>query len=120
MGNNKEKNSTGSLTSKVISHIIALKEKKKKINKFLSGNKSARREANKFQNSLEGMTKEEKIAANKARVAKYHPEPDVNTSSKTIYQSRKKIEFEKGMKEKAKKVWCSIVSVPMGGMNKKK
>ena len=66
------------------------------------------------------MTKEEKIAANKARVAKYHPEPDVNTSSKTIYQSRKKIEFEKGMKEKAKKVWCSIVSVPMGGMNKKK
>lgn len=120
MGNNKDKNSTGSLTSKVISHIIALKEKKKKINKFLSGNKLARREANKFQNSLEGMTKEEKIAANKAGVAKYHPEPDVNTSSKTIYQSRKKIEFEKGMKEKAKKVWCSIVSVPMGGMNKKK
>ena len=89
MDNNKKRNSTGGIASKVISHIIALKEEKKKINKFLSGNKLARREANKFQNSLEGMTKEEKIAANKARVAKYHPEPDVNTSSKTIYQSRK-------------------------------
>lgn len=117
---NKKKNSTGSIASKVISHIIALKEEKKKINKFLSGNKSARREADKFQNSLQGMTKEEKIAANKARVAKYHPEPDINSGSKTIYQSRKKVEFEKVMKEKAKKVWCSIVSVPMGGMNKKK
>ena len=117
---NKKKNSTGSIASKVISYIIALKEEKKKINKFLSGNKSARREADKFQNSLQGMTKEEKIAANKARVAKYHPEPDINSGSKTIYQSRKKVEFEKVMKEKAKKVWCSIVSVPMGGMNKKK
>ena len=120
MDNNKKRNSTGGIASKVISHIIALKEEKKKINKFLSGNKFARREANKFQNSLQGMTKEEKIAANKARVAKYHPEPDINSGSKTIYQSRKKIEFEKVMKEKAKKVWCSIVSVPMGGMNKKK
>ena len=67
----------------------------------------------------EGMTREEMIAANKARVAKYHPEPDLSTCSKVIYESRKKIEFEKKMKEKAKKLWYSIVSIPMGGMKKR-
>ena len=35
----------------------------------------ARREAQEFEKSLKGMTKEEIIAVNKARVAKYHPEP---------------------------------------------
>ena len=64
-------------------------------------------------------TKEELIAENKARVAQFHPEPDFSTCSKTIRQSMKKIEHEKEMREKTKGHWVSIVSVPMGGMNKK-
>ena len=63
-------------------------------------------------------TKEELIAENKARVAKYHPEPDLNTSCRTLYQSRKKIEHEKEMRKRTKGHWVSIVSIPMGGMNK--
>lgn len=65
------------------------------------------------------MTKEDIIAENKARVAKYHPEPDFTRCSTTVYKNRKKIEFEKMMKERAKKLWYSIVSVPMGGMKKR-
>ena len=80
---------------------------------------SARREAEEFQKSLQGMTKEEKIAANKARVAKYHPEPDFTSCTTTVYKNIKKIEFEKKIKEKTKKLWYSIVSVPMGGMKKR-
>lgn len=64
-------------------------------------------------------TKEEIIAENKALVAKYHPEPDFETCSRTIYQSRKMIEFEKEMKERTKNRWVSIISIPMGGKNKK-
>lgn len=112
-------NSKGSIATKTSKLIVALKEEKERINKTLKKNKLASYEAEKFQNSLQGMTKEEKIAANKARVAKYHPEPDLSTCSKTIVQSRKKIEFEKKMKEKGKKLWYSIVSVPMGGMKKR-
>ena len=113
--------SSGSVASKVLSHIIASKELKKKINKAISGNKQAQREANKFQNSLQGMTKEEKIAANKARVAKYHPEPDFSNISPSpkIAKERQKIKHEKEMLEKAKKILHSIVSVPMGGMKKR-
>lgn len=120
MGNkNKCKKSTGGIVENTISRIYALKEERKKKKEVLNANKIAKLEKEKFQNSLKGMTKEEIIAANKARVAKYHPEPDLCSSSKVIYQSRKKIEFEKSMKEKAKKIWCSIVSVPMGGMKKR-
>ena len=119
MAKNKKKNkSAGSHFAKPLSHFFALKEERMKINKTISANKLARLEAEHFQKSLEGMTKEEKIAANKARVAKFHPEPDLSSCSKVIYQSRKKIEFEKKMKEKAKKIWYSVVSVPMGGMKK--
>jgi len=64
-------------------------------------------------------TKEEIIAINKARVAQYHPEPDFNKNSTLVYKSRRKIEFEKEMKEKNKNRWVSVVSVPMGGQNKK-
>lgn len=64
-------------------------------------------------------TKEELIAENKARVAQFHPEPDFSTCPRAIHQSRKKIEFEREMKEKNKNHWLSIVSVPMGGMNKR-
>ena len=64
-------------------------------------------------------TKEEIIAINKAKVAQYHPEPDFSRSSTIVSKSRKKIEFEKEMKEKNKNLWFSVVSVPMGGQNKK-
>lgn len=103
----------------ILSSFIAKGEERMKINKTLSSNKSARLEKEKFQKSLQGMTKEKKIAANKARVAKYHPEPDLTTCSTTVYKNRKKIEFEKKIKEKTKKLWYSIVSVPMGGMKKR-
>ena len=116
----KKNKSTGNIVSKIVNHIKASKEKKK-INIRLSGNKLSRREADQFQNSLQGMTKEEKIAANKARVAKYHPEPDFSNISPSpqIAKERRKIKLERNMMENAKKIWHSIVSVPMGGLNKK-
>lgn len=113
------KKSKVSLVARPLSHFFALKEERRKMNETISANKSARLEAEQFQKSLQGMTKEEKIAANKARVAKYHPEPDFTTCSTIVYKNKKKIEFEKKMKEKAKKLWCSVVSVPMGGMKKR-
>ena len=67
----------------------------------------------------EGLTKEEKIALNKARVAKFHPEPDFTTISPRLAKERQKIKHEKDMMERAKRIWHSIVSVPMGGINKK-
>ncbi len=78
----------------------------------------ARREAKEFEASLRGMTKEEKIAANKARVAKYHPEPDFSTMSPKYLSTLRKFKHEKEMEERAKKLWFSVVSVPMGGMKK--
>lgn len=86
--------------------------------------KANRKQSELLRKQLEmekGMTKEEKIAANKARVAKYHPEPDFSniSPSSRIAKERQKIKHEKDMLEKAKKIWHSIVSVPMGGMNKK-
>lgn len=73
------------------------------------------RERQEFEKSLKGMTKEEKIAANKARVAKYHPEPDLSNISPAYRRVLSKLEFEKGLK----KIWKSFVSVPMGGMKKR-
>ena len=92
----KKNKSTGNIVSKIVNHIKASKEKKK-INIRLSGNKLSRREADQFQNSLQGMTKEEKIAANKARVAKYHPEPDFSniSSSPQIAKERRRIKRRK-------------------------
>lgn len=118
-GKDKENKSTGNIVSQIVNHIKA--SKKKKMNVKLSGNKLAQREVRQFQNSLQGMTKEEKIAANKARVAKYHPEPDFSNVSPSlqIAKERQKIKHERDMLEKAKKIWHSIVSVPMGGTNKK-
>lgn len=77
-----------------------------------------KREAREFEESLKGMTKEEKIAANKARVAKYHPEPDLTSLSPSYAKALSKLKHEKDMKERAKKLWYSIVSVPMGGLKK--
>lgn len=60
------------------------------------------------------MTNEEKIAANKVRVAESHPEPDMSSLSPAYRHALSKIEFEKD-----KKIYMSNVSVPMGGMNKR-
>ena len=65
-----------------------------------------------------GQTKEQLIAANKAKVAKYHPEPDFSKISTKMAKERQKIKHEKEMLEKTKNQWTSIVSIPMGGMNK--
>ncbi len=62
--------------------------------------------------------REEIIAANKARVAKYHPEPDLTSISPNYAKALRKLEHEKNMKERAKRLWYSIVSIPMGGMKK--
>lgn len=64
---------------------------------------------------LKNKIKEELIAENKARVAKYHPEPDLNTCSTTFYKASWKNEHEKEMMEKFKGHWVSIVSIPMKG-----
>ena len=63
-------------------------------------------------------TPEQRIAANKERIAKFHPEPDFSRMSPRYVKELKKLDHEKSMKEKAKKIWLSIVSIPMGGLNK--
>ena len=90
-----------------------MKKKKKETPK-----QKARREEKEFQKSLKRMTKDEIIAANKARVAKYHPEPDFSTMSPKYMSALYKLKHEKEMKEREKKQWFSVVSVPMGGMKK--
>ena len=90
------------------------KKKKKKETK----KQRERREEQEFQDSLKGMTKEEIIAANKARVAKYHHEPDFSTISPKYARALQKLEYEKNMKERAKRLWISIVSIPMGGLKR--
>lgn len=89
------------------------RKKKKETTKL-----KAKREAQEFEESLKGMTKEEKIAANKARVAKYHPEPDLTSLSPHYAKALSKLKHEKIMKERAKRLWYSIVSIPMGGLKK--
>lgn len=108
-----------SVITDVIRHLNALhaedrqkaKEKKKKRKSEKHKQKS---DAMKFEASLKGMTKEEKIAANKERVAKCHPEPDMSNISPAYRRALSKIEFEKSKK----KIYMSIVSVPMGGYEK--
>ena len=76
------------------------------------------KELRKQLNIEKKLTREEKIALHKAMVAKFHPDPDVSSISLRIVKERQKIKHEKNMLAKAKKIWHSIVSVPMGGMNK--
>ena len=64
-------------------------------------------------------TKEEIIAANRETVAQFHPEPDLNTISPKYKRALLELEHEKEMKERSKKMRFSVVSIPMGGMNKK-
>ena len=63
-------------------------------------------------------TKEELIAENKAKVAKFHPEPDFSTISPQYKKVLQKLEREREMEERSKKLWFSVVSIPMGGMKK--
>lgn len=109
-----------SVITDVIRHLNELhaedrqKAKEKKAKKK-SEKQKQKRDAIKFEASLKGMTKEEKIAANKERVAKCHPEPDMATVSPAYRRALSKIEFEKSKK----KIYMTVVSVPMGGMNKR-
>lgn len=70
---------------------------------------------------VKGLTKEEIIAINKERVAKYHPKPDMSELSPAYRRALYKMEMEKSKKNSMKESgqWVSIVSVPFGGMNKK-
>lgn len=111
------KKETESLCEKVSSdHQENSGGKKKKKEK---AKQKARREAREFEAKLRNMTPEEIIAANKERIAKFHPEPDFSNISPQYAREIRKLKHEKSMKEKAKKIWLSIVSVPMGGLNKR-
>lgn len=70
---------------------------------------------------VKGLTKDQIIAINKARVAKYHPEPDMSEMSPAYRRSLYKMELEKSKRksEEEHRQWVSIVSVPFGGMNKR-
>ena len=91
-----------------------VKEKKNKTTKKKKKKTSLEEDDERRKNK----TKEELIAENRARIAKLHPAPNLDFISKTIYQSRKKIEHEKEMREKTKGQRVSIISIPMGGLNK--
>lgn len=60
-------------------------------------------------------TKEQLIAANKAKVAKFHPSPDLTAINPKYAQELRKLEEEKKMRERMKGKWVSIVSIPMKG-----
>lgn len=61
MGNKKNgKKSTVSPVDRPLNHFFALKEERGKMNETIGANKSVRLQADKFQKSLQGMTKEEK------------------------------------------------------------
>ena len=92
---------------------------KKKEKKKAKQKKQKKSTIEKQIESEKGLTKEQLIAINKARVAKFHPEPDFSTMSPQYKRALQKLEHEKEMKEKTKNQWTSVVSIPMGGMNKK-
>ena len=103
----------------VIKHQESPEENKtKKSKKKEKAKQKAKREAKEFEAKLSRMTPEQRIAANKERIAKFHPEPDFSRMSPRYVKELKKLDHEKSMKEKAKKIWLSIVSIPMGGLNK--
>lgn len=79
------------------------------------GKKKKKNKQNKINIEL---TKEQLIAANKARVSKFHPEPDFSTISPHYRRALQKLEFEKEMNNRTKNKWVSVVSIPMGGKNK--
>ena len=102
-------NSATKVASCESNHAPTVKEKKDRTSKKKKKKTSFEKEDERRKNK----TKEELIAENKARVAKFHPEPDLDTYPTAIYRARKKIEYEKEMKEWNKRHWVSIVSIPM-------
>ncbi len=104
-------NSATKVTSCESNPVPTVKEKKNRTPKKKKKKTSYEVENERRKNK----TKEELIAENKARVAKYHPEPDLNTYSTSFYKARRKIEHEKEMMEKYKGQWVSVVSIPMKG-----
>ena len=109
-----------SIITDVIRHLNALhaedwQKAKEKIKKRKSEKQKQKSDAKKFEASLKGMTKDEKIAANKERVAKYHPEPDMSSISPAYRRALSKMEFERSKKQ----IYMSVISVPMGGMKKR-
>jgi hypothetical protein len=98
-------------------NIVSISESaKKKVKKKKKQKKSS---IEKQLESEKGLTKEQLIAANKAKVAKFHLEPDFSIFSPQYKRALQKLKYEREMKEKTKNQWVSVVSVPMGGMNKK-
>ena len=69
-----------------------------------------------LQHEMEkGQSKEQLIAANKARIAKFHPSPDLTAINPKYAQELRKLEEEKKMRERMKGKWVSIVSIPIKG-----
>ncbi len=97
--------------TKVIKNTAGKKTKKKKKQTSLE----------KHDEWVKGLSKEEIIAINKERVAKYHPKPDMSEISPAYRRALYKMESEKCKRksEEEHRQWVSIVSVPFGGMNKK-
>lgn len=95
--------------------------RKKKARKKTTSTKTARKKKTSLEEEDERRaykTKEQLIAENRARIAKFHPDPDLDKICNTLYQSRKKIEYEKEMEEKNKSHRVFIISIPMGGLNR--
>lgn len=90
-------------------------ESKKKAKKHTKKKKSS---LEKYDDMVKGLTKEELIAINKARVAQYHPEPDLSYVSPSYMKALRQVQKENREREK-KRPFVSIVSIPMGGMNKR-
>lgn len=92
---------------------------KKKAKNKVKKKKQKKSSIEKQIESEKGLTKEQLIAVNKARVAKFHPEPDFSTFSPQYKRALQKLKYEREKKEKTKNQWVSVVSIPMGGLNKK-
>lgn len=107
-------NSATKVTSCEVNPELTVKEKKSKTPKKRKKKTSFEEENERRKNK----TREELIAENRARVTKFHPEPDYDKTPAALYKARKKIEHEKEMRERTKGQWVSIVSIPMGGINK--
>ena len=108
---NESPESTIIKPTKVIKNTAGKKTKKKKKQTSIE----------KHDEWVKGLSKEEIIAINKERVAKYHPKPDMSEISPAYRRALYKMELEKSKKNSMKESgqWVSIVSVPFGGMNKK-
>lgn len=98
-------NSAKKVTSCEVNPKLTVKEKKNKTPKKKKKQTSFEEENERRIN----MTKEELIAENKAKIAKFHPEPNLNTYATSFYKARRRIEYEKEMREKYKGHWVSVI-----------